>query len=145
MSTVPVISSTLTLISPPPSSWTGEGETDVLAVRHQSRYAWLSLTSAWSATLYSQPLLSVGRVERRRHQVDFIFGPPLELDDQRGFDSTTFKMDWGSFKKVPDGKTDLFWAYDSWFGQAYGAVFEEGSIEVKSDSKRSTLRFLVDG
>ena len=50
-----------------------------------------------------------------------------------------------SFDKVPDGKTDLFWVYDSWFGQAYGLVCEGGAIEATSDSRRSTLKFLIDG
>ena len=52
-----------------------------------------------------------------------------------------------SFDKVADGTTDLFWAYDKWFGQAYGILPERGSIESSTDDRNrlSTLRYLIDG
>ena len=52
-----------------------------------------------------------------------------------------------SFDKVTDGITDLFWAYDKWFGQAYGIQPERGSIESSGDARNrlSSLRYLIDG
>ncbi len=52
-----------------------------------------------------------------------------------------------SFEKVANGTTDLFWAYDKWFGQAYGILPDRGSIESSTDARNrlSTLRYLIDG
>ncbi len=46
-----------------------------------------------------------------------------------------------SFDKSPDGVADLFWAYDKWFGQAYGVVAEDHAIKGSSDARRSMLRY----
>ena len=52
-----------------------------------------------------------------------------------------------SFDKVDDGRTDLFWAYDKWFGQAYGILPEKGAIDSSGDRRNrfSSLRYVVDG
>lgn len=47
----------------------------------------------------------------------------------------------GTFEKVSENATPFYWAYDPWFGQAYGVVADEGSIRSTSDAKLSTLQF----
>ena len=52
-----------------------------------------------------------------------------------------------SFDKVDDGTTELFWAYDKWFGQAYGILPDRGSIQSSGDARNrlSSLRYLIEG
>lgn len=55
---------------------------------------------------------------------------PLELkltDDIR--------VDGTSFDKVATGDTDVFWAYDKWWGQAYAVAAEGHALRVHADSK----------
>ena len=49
-----------------------------------------------------------------------------------------------SFQKTPNGKTDLFWVYDKWFGQAYGILSPGHRIQCASETRYSRLRFLSD-
>jgi hypothetical protein len=66
-------------------------------------------------------------------------GEPLEvplLDEMRA-DTT--------FEKSPSGKAPLFWAYDPWFGQAYGVVSEAGKLQSTSDAKSSSLHYAQQG
>ena len=50
-----------------------------------------------------------------------------------------------SFQKTPNGKADFFWAYDKWFGQAYGVLAPGREIQCASDSRYSRLRFIGRG
>lgn len=47
----------------------------------------------------------------------------------------------GSFEKVADGQSELFWVYDKWFDQAYGLVGENQAMRTKSDAKNSRIDY----
>jgi hypothetical protein len=50
-----------------------------------------------------------------------------------------------SFDKTPDGWREWFWAYDPWFGQAYGVTFDGHRVDCVSDRKLTMLHALVNG
>lgn len=50
-----------------------------------------------------------------------------------------------SFTKSGPGPTDLYWAYDHWFGQAYGIVAEDAKMESKSDGRSATIYYHKNG
>ncbi|HEX5499439.1 MAG TPA: hypothetical protein VFX03_09440, partial [Thermomicrobiales bacterium] len=49
----------------------------------------------------------------------------------------------GSFEKSPGALSPLFWAYDKWFGQAYGLLAEDHAFESKSDARNTTIHLLA--
>ena len=49
--------------------------------------------------------------------------------------------------KSPDGRASLFWAYDKWFGQAYGVLGERNKLQIETGPRvnsASQLAYLVD-
>jgi hypothetical protein len=50
-----------------------------------------------------------------------------------------------TFEKTPNGEAALFWAYDPWFGQAYGIVPEGVGLQSTSTGNASTVRYPKDG
>ena len=50
----------------------------------------------------------------------------------------------GSFEKVPEGETPLFWVYDKWFDQAYGVVAEGRMAQAKSGAQNSAIQYVRD-
>jgi hypothetical protein len=51
-----------------------------------------------------------------------------------------------TFAKSPGGTTDLFWAYDEWFDQAYGVLSRQQPIKADSQgANQSLLRYESDG
>jgi hypothetical protein len=60
----------------------------------------------------------------------------IELADAMRADRT--------FTKSPNGTGRLFWAYDEWFGQAYGIYGDDGDVQYNSEGDRlSVLRYVV--
>jgi hypothetical protein len=50
----------------------------------------------------------------------------------------------GSFEKVADGTSELFWVYDKWFAQAYGVAVKDATLQAKSGTHNSTVSYLRD-
>ncbi len=50
-----------------------------------------------------------------------------------------------SFSRVADGDGPLFWAYDRWFGQAYGLTAEGLSARIRRNKDESIVTWLVGG
>lgn len=48
----------------------------------------------------------------------------------------------GSFNKSENGKQAWFWAYDPWWGQAYGLVVDEHPLVTVSDGRNSVLKYV---
>ena len=47
--------------------------------------------------------------------------------------------------KAPDGRASFFWAYDKWFGQAYGILGERNELQIETGLRSaSQLAYLVD-
>ena len=87
-------------------------------------------------TVYSNPGPEPIEVEL----TDAVLADAFGIGPARGHDDALFD-------KALDGKAALFWAYDKWFGQAYGLVCEGHEIESASDSdqRNSTLRYVTGG
>jgi outer membrane receptor protein involved in Fe transport len=72
-----------------------EEETEKVKARYASHHFWLNWRTQWSDSLYSQTVLSNGRVRRERvGRVDDIEEGILDIDDNRDFDVFGFKQDW---------------------------------------------------
>ena len=52
-----------------------------------------------------------------------------------------------TFEKTRDGESKLFWVYDKWFGQAYGILAEDHTIQSQGDeyNRATALHYLKDG
>lgn len=50
-----------------------------------------------------------------------------------------------SFERAPAGRVSLAWAYDRWFGQAYGLAADGREAQILPDPTRLVVRWLVEG
>jgi outer membrane receptor protein involved in Fe transport len=72
-----------------------EEEVQEVAAEYGSYSAWLNLRSEWSEALYSQTVLSAGRLKRHRTgMVDDVFEGTLDVDDRRSFQFLGLGQDW---------------------------------------------------
>lgn len=67
---------------------------ELLDASSSNRYAWVNVKAAWTARLYSESIVSYGRVERERE--GFIDYPIQagDVTDTRSFEVLGFKQDW---------------------------------------------------
>ncbi len=72
-----------------------EDEEQDVRAEYGSFSAWLNLRTEWSARLYSQTVLSAGRIKRQRvGLVDDEIDGKFEVDDHRSFDFIGLGQDW---------------------------------------------------
>ncbi len=72
-----------------------EEEVQEVAAEYASYSAWLNLRTEWSDALFSQTVLSAGRLTRERlGAVDDVFEGHLEVDDRRSFQFLGLGQDW---------------------------------------------------
>lgn len=72
-----------------------DNATEDVRAEYASFDAWLNLRTAWSEVLYSQTVLSGGRLKRQRlGLVNDVEDGRLEVDDDRSFDYVGFGQDW---------------------------------------------------
>jgi hypothetical protein len=75
------------------------------------RHAWIQLKTPWTPRLYSQTLVSTGRMARSRDgsSIDSIDGV-TRVDDSRSYSSIGLKQDWIF---TPGGRALLKWGFDA--------------------------------
>ncbi len=72
-----------------------DDETQDVGAEYASYSAWFNLRTQWTPRLYSQTVLSAGRLTRRRNGiVDDVEDGRLEVDDDRAFEFTGLSQDW---------------------------------------------------
>ena len=72
-----------------------EEEVQEVAAEYGSYSAWLNLRSEWSEYLFSQTVLSAGRLKRHRTgMVDDVVEGDLVVDDRRSFKFVGLRQDW---------------------------------------------------
>jgi hypothetical protein len=70
-----------------------ELEEEVVA-EDSSSYLWLNLKTSWSKRLFSQTVLSAGRLERQRTGAIYYWSKSAVVDDERSFDFFGLRQDW---------------------------------------------------
>jgi outer membrane cobalamin receptor len=106
-----------------------EEEVQEVTARYGSYSAWFNLHSDWSEALYSQTVLSAGRLKRhRRGMVSDVFEGTLDVDDHRGFDFLGLRQDWSY--EIGD-RNVLKWGFDIIRQEA---VYDYESISTLEDA-----------
>ncbi len=87
-----------------------EEEVQEVTAEYGSYSAWLNARTQWTEALYSQTVLSAGRLRRQRTGlVDDLFEGTLEVDDRRSFQFLGFGQDWSY--ELSD-RNVLKWGFD---------------------------------
>ncbi len=105
-----------------------EEEVQKVTAEYGSYSAWLNLRGEWSEALYSQTVLSAGRLKRHRTgMVDDVFEGMLEVDDRRSFQFLGLGQDWSY--ELSD-RNVLKWGFDVIYQEA---IYDYESISTLED------------
>jgi outer membrane receptor protein involved in Fe transport len=105
-----------------------EEEVQEVTAEYGSYSAWLNLRSEWSEALFSQTVLSAGRLKRHRTgMVDDIVEGMLEVDDRRSFQFLGLGQDWSY--ELSD-RNVLKWGFDVIYQEA---IYDYESVSTLED------------
>jgi len=116
-----------------------EEETESVAAHYRSYHLWFNLRTDWSEALFSQTILSSGRVRRQRigGYEDIVVGS-LDVEDHRTVDFVGLKQDWTLkfndhhfFKAgVEVKRQEAYYDYSSVLVNSDRAIFGSGTDQV---------------
>jgi outer membrane receptor protein involved in Fe transport len=105
-----------------------EEEVQKVTAEYGSYSTWLNLRAEWSEDLYSQTVLSAGRLKRHRTgMVDDVFEGMLEVDDRRSFQFLGLGQDWNY---ELSSRNVLKWGFDVIYQEA---IYDYVSVSTLED------------
>ena len=106
-----------------------EEEVQEVTAEYGSYSAWLNLRSEWTEALFSQTVLSAGRLRRHRTgMVDDVVEGMLEVDDRRSFQFVGLGQDWSY--ELSD-RNFLKWGFDAIYQEA---IYDYESVSTLEDA-----------
>ena len=108
-------------------------EVQGVTARYGSYHAWLNLQTQWSADLWSQMIVSAGRLRRiRKGGIDDSAEGVASVRDRRSFDVFNLGQDW-SF--VSGDRHVLKWGFDLTYGEAEYNYFRTSTLGSGSNAR----------